>query len=82
MATCIDCGKKINRYFSRCNVYNGGLVCGECDDRRRARREEENLDKREGLTIPPIRQPICVGIIGWWMGLAGILTIGGSFFSL
>jgi len=50
MAYCIDCGKKISRYFSRCNAYYDGLVCKDCDDKRVAKviAEEVIESKRIG----------------------------------
>ena len=35
MATCVVCGKKVNKYLSNCNVYDGGLICGDCDGKRK-----------------------------------------------
>lgn len=39
----MDCGKKINRFFSDCNMYDGSLVCGKCDDRKRAKKKKDVL---------------------------------------
>jgi len=36
MTVCIDCEKKINRYFSDCERYRDGFVCAECNNKRRA----------------------------------------------
>ena len=41
MATCNDCGKKISRFFSRSNMVEGKLICGECDDKRREKEKKE-----------------------------------------
>jgi hypothetical protein len=44
MATCIDCGKKISRFFGRSNLIEGKLICGKCDDQRR---EKERIEAKE-----------------------------------
>lgn len=44
MATCIDCGKKISRFFGRSNLIEGKLICGKCDD---TRREKEKMEATE-----------------------------------
>jgi hypothetical protein len=48
MATCNDCGKKISRFFSRSNMVEGKLICGECDDKRREKeaKETKRLDSK------------------------------------
>jgi len=45
MSVCIDCGKKINKYFDKCDLYSDGLVCGNCDDQRKAKIEKIKEEK-------------------------------------
>jgi len=48
MATCYDCGKKINRFFNRCNLIEGQLICAVCDDKRKGR---EKVESKETLRL-------------------------------
>jgi len=48
MSTCFDCGKKIS-FFDTGNMIAGNQICGKCDDKRRAGREKESLDKRPAM---------------------------------
>jgi hypothetical protein len=49
MATCMDCGKKISKFFGRSNMIEGKLICGNCDDKRREKEKMETTEtKRAG----------------------------------
>ena len=53
MATCIDCGKKIRRFFSRSNIVEGKFICGKCDDKRR---EKEKMEDKETKRLDSERE--------------------------
>ena len=44
VATCMECGKKISKFFGRSNLIEGKLICGKCDDQRR---EKERMEAKE-----------------------------------
>ena len=61
MATCVDCGKKINKFFTRCNIIDSELVCGQCDDKRKGKgqvksNEALRLDFERKLTTGDCKQ--------------------------